>query len=193
MSEGRDRPASLWAVGILSILMALLGGCGGLWNLGSMAAQDQMLAMRDRALGDQQRTDAQQAQVDFGDRVVEVQRGFRPAMIAGQALNLLGAFGLLIGAILLFRWSPATFVVMAGACGISAVADITTGVVGVLTSNATLEVIQEAGANGADAAQIGGYVGTVFAAGWGLAKLAFYAGALLAVRHGFRDDAPASF
>lgn len=183
MSEGRERSATLWAVGIFSILMALLGGCGGLFSLGGMAAQDQLLEFRDRSLEGRERSDAQQAQIEYGDRVVAVQRSYRPAMIAGQVLNMLGAFGLFISAILLFRWSPATFAVMAGACGINALADITTGVVGVLVSNATLTLMRETGVNGAEAAQMGGVAGICFAAGWGVVKLAFYAGALLAIRH----------
>ncbi len=192
MSDDRTRAPALWVVGILAILLGMLGSCGGLFGIGGPLLQDSVLAAQQDLLDRVGQTDEQaQRQLEIQRISVEIARRYRVPTMSGQLLNLVSSFALIIGAILLFRWSPSTFAVIAAACVGSALADVIVGVVGVLVQQESAEAMAALlGGSGdpqADRVAQGvfrasGTFGICFAAGWLVAKLAFYAGALLYLR-----------
>jgi hypothetical protein len=191
MSEGQTRPPALWVVGVITVLLGLLGACGGLWGIGGALMQDSIMAAQQDMLERAGPMDeVQRRQMEAQQRAVEVQRGYRVPLIASQVLNVLGALALLVAAILLFRLSPATAAVFAAAAGLSALADLATAGISTVMQQQTFAVMGDMTQTGDPQAdrmaqgifQASGTFSVCFSVTWTLVKLAFYGGALLWLR-----------
>lgn len=188
MSEERTRPAGLWVVGILAIVIGGLGSCGGALQLGSIAMQDAVMEFVEQVGGDDPTQEFQRA---VNRRSLEIARDWRVPTVATLIANVLGSLALLISAILLFTWNPNAVVVFIAAAVFSILVDSVSAGLGVVIQQETMgamqRVAEEIGTGGNDRMMRGivqatGNLGICWAIGWLLAKVAFYAGGIVYLR-----------
>lgn len=194
MTTDRERPGGIWAVGIAAIVLAVLGGCGGVYQLGTVMLQDVVADAIERADpqggGDPGRGDRRS--LDIQRRSLEVARAYRAPTVVAQIGNVFSSFVLLLAAILLFIWHPNAIVVFMVAIGLSAFADLANGALSVVVGFETIEALGELARTGNEALDqrlgavvaASGSLGICWSVGWCLVKLGFYAGAAAYLRRG---------
>ncbi len=194
-TESRERPVGLWVIGIVAILLGLLGSCAGSLGVVSVAMQDQLAGLQEQNLQNQPNPEMQEIQREMQEQTMEIARAWRIPSLLGNITNLIASVGLVIGALLLFRWHPNASTIFLGAVVFSIVADLLVGGVGVIVQQQTMVVMEEFGrrlgeASGDPSTQrvMGGAMkatgafGICFALGWLIAKLGFYVPALVYLR-----------
>jgi len=193
VTSDRERPGGIWAVGIAAIVLAVLGGCGGVYQLGTVVLQDVVIdAMERAAQAGEGDGGARGRSLEVQRRSLEVARAYRVPTVATQVANLISAFVLLLAAVLLFHWHPNAVAVFLVAVALSALVDLANGALGVIVSLETIEALSDVARTG-DAAQnqrlgaavaASGSLGICWAIGWCLVKLGTYAGATAYLRRG---------
>ncbi|MGE0787423.1 MAG: hypothetical protein AB7S26_17250 [Sandaracinaceae bacterium] len=191
MSESPTKPPGVWIVGVFAILLGCLGSCGGVFQVGNLAMQDTIMrATNDFIQRAGPQNEQQERQLELQRRAVTAQAPFKVPTMVAQGLNIIGSLALIVAAVLLFRLSPACFIVFVAACASSALADIATTVLSYLTQQATLEVFRDLTTTGDPQAEqlmrstmrATSTVTMCMSGGWLLAKLGFYAGCLAYLR-----------
>ncbi len=188
-----DRPAGLWVVAILAIVLGGLGSCGSVVGLGSVAIQDSVVEMQRDLQQHEPNPELRRMNEELQQRSLEIAQAWRIPTVAAQIVNLVGSFALLIAAILLFRWHPNAPMIFIGAAALSILADLAVGGVGVIVQQQTVAAMEEvtAGLGGTDPAvermmsgvmRASGTFGLCFALGWLVAKLAAYVGSIVYLR-----------
>ncbi|MCB9595786.1 MAG: hypothetical protein H6719_23895 [Sandaracinaceae bacterium] len=197
MSDKPDRPAGLWVVTMLAIVLGGLGSCGGTVGLASLAVQDSVAEMQENLQQNQPDPRIREMNQQMQRRSLEIAREWRIPTAIANVVNVLGSFFLLIGAILLFRWHPQGPTIFLVAAVVSIFADLAVGGVGVIVQQQTVAAMEEAmstlgeasGDPGAQRMMSGvmrasGTFGLCFAVGWLLAKVGFYVGSIVYLRKG---------
>ncbi|MCA9605470.1 MAG: hypothetical protein KC619_07735 [Myxococcales bacterium] len=193
-----DRPAGLWVVAILAIVLGGLGTCGGLFGLFSAAIQDGVAEMQENLQRNNPNPNPEMRRMneEIQRTSLEIQRTWRIPTVIAQVVNLFASFLLLIGAILLFRWHPQGPTIFLVAAALSIVADLAVAGVGVAIQQQTMAAIGEITdrlGNGGDPAaermmsgilRASGTFGLCFALGWLGAKLGAYVGSIVYLRKG---------
>lgn len=188
MSSDQSRPAGLWIVGIMAIVLGGLGCCGGTFQLVSVALQDAIIEAVEQAGGD---APGQEFQREVNRRSLEIARSWRVPTIASLVANMLGSLLLLLAAILLFTWNPNAVMVFMGAAAFSILVDTASAGLGIAIQQETMAAMQQAaseiGTGGNDRLMGGivrasGNLGLCWAIGWLVAKLSFYVGSVLYLR-----------
>ena len=181
-------------MGIAAIVLAVLGGCGGVYQLGTVVLQDVLIDVMERSApsGEGDQGAARRRSRDIQLRSLEVARAYRVPTVVTQIGNVVSSFVLLLAAILLFLWHPNAIVVLLVALGLSAFIDLANGALGVVVGLETIEALGEVARTGdqAQSQQLGavgaatGSLGICWTVGWCLVKLGFYAGAAAYLRRG---------
>lgn len=191
-----DRPAGLWIVAILAIILGGLGTCGSGFGLLGAAIQDTVAEMQENLQRNDPNPQLREMNRQIQERSLEIQRRWRIPTVIAQVVNLLGSLVLLVGAILVFRFHPQGPMVFIAAAAISIVADLAVAGVGVLVQQQTMAAMEEITTNlgtGGDPAaermmsgilRASGTFGLCFALGWLAAKLGAYVGSIVYLRKG---------
>ncbi len=185
----KKRPGGLLAIAIIGIILGSLGGCMGLWGMGSVALQGPLQESQRRMLERSGDNPQIQAQLAAQDEIYEVTRRWMPFTLTHQGLNLIASMVLLAASVLLLRWSGVAPAVFLGAVVANVVVDAAGSILGILVQQDTSEVMQRmmaATASGTPGAppemermfegimQASSFVGVCFGVGWLLVKLGFY-------------------
>lgn len=191
------RPGAVTAIAIIGILLGILGTCGGLSSLTSLAVQEQLNAFsRELTLSTQGSGGFAEAQLAMQERIAEVTLAWRPALFGHQLLNLLSSLALALGCVLLLRTHSKALAIVIGAAIVGIVVDLGGGA---LTAMHQLEVgaiLEESFAATAasdpllaDAersvnaiAKASAQTGILFGVLWALAKAGFYVFTIVRLR-----------
>jgi hypothetical protein len=141
----RKRPGGLLTVVVIGCILGGLGTCTGAFGVIGQIMQSQMQGMSRGILeaSSQGNESLFEHQLDMQQRVEAVTQKYRVAAIAQGSLNLLASLGLLIGAILLVRWSPSAPTLFLAAAVASIVADVAAGTLGIVIQLETSEIMRE--------------------------------------------------
>jgi len=193
--ESRERPAGLWIIAIIAILLGVMGSCAGTFGLGTLAVQDQLAEFQERAQENEPNAELREINREMQSQTMEIARAWRIPSAVGNVANLLASFALMIAALLLFRWHPSAGAIFIGAVAFSIVADLLVGGVGMIVQQQTMVVMEEFGqrigqASGdastervmGGAMKASGALGLCFSLGWLGAKLGFYISAIIYLR-----------
>lgn len=207
----KERPGGLLAIAVIALVLGGLGGCMGLWGVVGNAFQetmsDKQMELIEESGGSQRQAEMQR---QMQERLLEVTRKWRPAVIGHQALNAIVSIFLLAAGIMLLRWNPKGLQIFFAAAIGNLVVDLGGGILQMFMQMETNEVMQQmmrdittsdpnapAGMgrmmDGIMQASAG--VGVCFAVGWGLLKIGYYVAGLLYLRKDhvqrlFSDEPP---
>ena len=194
MSMKRERSGALWAVGVIGVLLAGLGLCGGGSGLVMTIVQEPLVrAQQDLVRQTERDPERLERQLEVQERGLEIGRRFKIATITTGVLNLIVSLALLVGAILLFTWNPRGPSIFVAVAAASLVADAIYGGVGGYISYSTTAQMQEVMLQDVQQGQeqlAGGILrasstmGLCMAATWFLAKAAYYVSSIIYLRKG---------
>jgi len=192
--DDRQRPAGLWVIGILALVLGTMGACGGTFGVVGLFFQDAVAEMNDDIQASQPDPQLREINRDMQRELMEVAQGFKWPNLAVQLLNILASFVLIVGGILLFRWHPSATTAMMVGLALSIVVDLAAGglqtAIGIQNMAVMDEFAQRMGELGDPAAQrmMGGIMrasgsfGLCMGIGWALAKIGFYVGSIVYLR-----------
>lgn len=192
--EDRQRPAGIWIVGILALVLGTMGACGGTIGVVGLFFQDAMAEMNDDLQASQPDAQMREINREMQRELMDVAQGFKWPNLALQLFNVLASFVLVVGGILLFRWHPSAVMAMMIGLGLSIFVDLAMGglqvAIGIQNMAVMDEYAQRMGELGDPAAQrmMGGIMrasgsfGLCMGIGWALAKIGFYVGSIVYLR-----------